>query len=64
MNNFLLKYLAVFFIVTLSSCSYKPIFSESNYNFEINEIIFIGEKYINRIIKKTDKIFKRKLFMY
>ena len=57
MNNSFLKYLAVFFILTLSACSYKPIFSESNYNFEINEIIFIGEKYINRIIKnKLDLI--------
>ena len=57
MNNFFLKYLAVFFILTLSACSYKPIFSESNYNFEINEIIFSGERYINRIIKnKLDLI--------
>ena len=57
MNNFFLKYVAVFFVLTLSACSYKPIFSESNYNFEINEIIFIGEKYINRIIKnKLDLI--------
>ena len=57
MNNFFLKYLAVFFILTLSGCSYKPIFSESNYNFGINEIIFSGERYINRIIKnKLDLI--------
>ena len=57
MNNFFLKYLAVFFILTLTACSYKPIFSESNYNFEINEIIFSGERYINRIIKnKLDLI--------
>tara|TARA_Y100000992_G_scaffold293017_1_gene251162 strand:- start:11 stop:487 length:477 start_codon:yes stop_codon:yes gene_type:complete len=61
MNNFLLKYLAVFFIVTLSSCSYKPIFSEKNYNFEINEITFSGERYINRIIQsKLDLIKKEK----
>ena len=57
MNNFFLKYLAVFFILTLSACSYKPIFSESNYNFEINEIIFSSERYINRTIKnKLDLI--------
>ena len=57
MNNFFLKYLAVFFMLTLSACSYKPIFSESNYNFEINEIIFSGERYINRTIKnKLDLI--------
>ena len=61
MNNFFLKYLPVFLILTLSACSYKPIFSESNYNFEINEIIFSGERYINRIIKnKLDLIKKEK----
>ena len=58
MNNFFLKYLAVFFILTLSGCSYKPIFSESNYNFEINEIIFSGERYINRIIKNKFDLIK------
>ena len=57
MNNFFLRYLAVFFILMLSACSYKPIFSESNYNFEISEIIFSGERYINKIIKnKLDLI--------
>ena len=57
MNNFFLKYLAVFFILTLTACSYKPIFSESNYNFEISEILFSGDRYINRIIKnKLDLI--------
>ena len=58
MNNFFLKNLAVFFILTLSACSYKPIFSESNYNFEINEIIFSGERYINRIIKNKFDLIK------
>ena len=57
MNNFFLRYLAVFFILMLSACSYKPIFSESNYNFEISEIISIDEKNINKIIKnKLDLI--------
>ena len=61
MNNFFLKYLAVFFILTLTACSYKPIFSESNYNFEISEILFSGDRYINRIIKnKLDLIKKEK----
>ena len=61
MNNFFLKYLAIFFMLTLSACSYKPIFSESNYNFEISEILFSGDRYINRIIKnKLDLIKKEK----
>ena len=51
MSNFFLRYLAVFLITVVTACSYKPIFSENNYNFEINEIIFSGERYINRIIK-------------
>ena len=61
MNNFLLKILSVFLIITLSACSYKPIFSENNYNFEINETLLSGEKLINRIIKgKLDLIKKEK----
>ena len=61
MNNFFIRYLLIFFILTLPACSYKPIFSEKNYNFEINEIVFSGEKYINRIIKnKLDLIRKDK----
>ena len=59
MSNFFLRYLAVFFITVLSACSYKPIFSENNYNFEINEIIFSGERYINRIIKNKLGLIKK-----
>ena len=59
MSNFFLRYLAVFFITVLSACSYKPIFSENNYNFEINEIIFSGERYINRIIKNKLNLIKK-----
>ena len=59
MSNFFLRFLAVFFITVLSACSYKPIFSENNYNFEINEIIFSGERYINRIIKNKFDLIKK-----
>ena len=59
MSNFFLRYLAVFFITVLSACSYKPIFSENNYNFEINEIIFSGERYVNRIIKNKLGLIKK-----
>ena len=54
-----MRYLAVFCMIILSSCSYKPVFSEKNYNFEINEIIFSGEKYINRIIKNKFDLIKK-----
>ena len=59
MSNFFLRYLAVFLITVVTACSYKPIFSENNYNFEINEIIFSGERYINRIIKNKFDLIKK-----
>ena len=46
MNNIFLKIL-FFLLIGISACSYKPIFSEKNYNFEIEKIIFRGEKNIN-----------------
>ena len=58
MNKFL-KFLAFFLILILTACSYKPIFSENNYNFEINDIIFTGERYINRIIKNNLDLIKK-----
>ena len=59
MTNFFLRYLTVFCMIILSACSYKPVFSEKNYNFEINEIIFSGERYINRIIKSKFDLIKK-----
>ena len=58
MSKELKRYISLFFIITLTSCSYKPIFSEKNYNFEINEILFTGEKYINRIIESKFNLIK------
>ena len=46
-------------MIMLPACSYKPVFSENNYNFEINEIIFSGERYINRIIKNKFDLIKK-----
>ena len=46
-------------LITLVSCSYKPIFSERNYNFEINEIKFIGEEDVNKIIKRNLRLIKK-----
>ena len=50
MNNIFIKTLTFCLIIGLSACSYKPIFSEQNYGFEIEKIILSGEKNINRII--------------
>jgi|LULJ01.1.fsa_nt_gb outer membrane lipopolysaccharide assembly protein LptE/RlpB len=67
MNNKIKKTLIIFLILGLTSCSYKPIFSEKNYNFEIDQIFLVGNKNINKIvqdklqfIKKSDKTNKKK----
>ena len=52
MNKTLTKFVLVFMILGLTSCSYSPIFSEKNYNFEINEILLTGEKDINKILRE------------
>ena len=58
MSKKLKRYISLFFIITLTSCSYKPIFSEKNYNFEINEILFTGDKYVNKIIESKFNLIK------
>ena len=52
MNKTLAKFVLVFMILGLTSCSYSPIFSEKKYNFEINEIVLTGEKDINKILRE------------
>ena len=52
MNKTLAKFVLVFMILGLTSCSYSPIFSEKNYDFEINEIVLTGEKNINKILRE------------
>ena len=42
MNKTIAKFILVFMILGLTSCSYNPIFSAKNYNFEINEIVLTG----------------------
>lgn len=67
MNKFLIKKTYLIIFLAIAACSYKPIFAEREYNFEIVEIIFSGEKDINRIIsnklsliKANDKGIKKK----
>ena len=52
MNKTLAKFVLVLMILELTSCSYSPIFSQKNYNFEINEIVLTGEKDINKILRE------------
>ena len=58
MNNTFVKITIFFFLLSASACSYKPIFSEKEYGFEIEEIILNGEKNINRIINNKLKFIK------
>tara|TARA_B100001778_G_C18469925_1_gene575302 strand:- start:250 stop:726 length:477 start_codon:yes stop_codon:yes gene_type:complete len=50
MNKILIKIGLLILIIVLTSCSYSPIFSEKNYNFEIDDVTLIGEKEINKLI--------------
>ena len=59
MNNILSKIIPLIFMLMLFSCTYKPIFSEKNYNFKIDEILFKGEKDINKEIKQGLSLIKR-----
>ena len=47
------------FILVITSCSYKPIFSEKNYNFQIDEIILSGDNDVNRIINRKLTMIKK-----
>ena len=58
MNKILVKFIILIFMISASACSYKPIFSEKEYGFEIEEIIIDGEKDINRIINNKLKFVK------
>lgn len=58
MNKILTKVIILFFVISVSACSYKPIFSEKEYGFEIEEIILNGEMNINRIINNKLKFIK------
>ena len=58
MNKYLIKTSLIILIFLNLACSYNPIFSQKNYNFEINEILFSGEKEINRIIENKLNLIK------
>tara|TARA_Y100000816_G_C26103070_1_gene585153 strand:+ start:1523 stop:1999 length:477 start_codon:yes stop_codon:yes gene_type:complete len=59
MNSFNIKYIYAILLIVLTSCSYQPIFSEKNYNFEINEIEYSGDKQISNIIKNKLNLIKK-----
>ena len=58
MNKILSKTIILFLLFGITGCSYKPIFLEKNYNFEIQEIFLDGDKDINRNIKNKLEFIK------
>ena len=58
MNKIFIKTIILFLIIELNACSYKPIFLEKNYEFEIEKISLVGEKDINSIINSKLKLIK------
>ena len=59
MNNILIKALIFILIISGTSCYYKPIFLEKDYDFEIKKIFTDGDKDINRIIKNKLEFIKK-----
>ena len=58
MNKILNKIIIFFLLLIITACSYKPIFLEKSYDFEIQEIFLTGDKNINRTIKNKLKFIK------
>ena len=58
MNKILVKTIILFLLFGITSCSYKPIFLEKNYDFQITEIFLVGDKDINRNIQNKLKFIK------
>ena len=58
MNKILVKTIILFLLFGITSCSYKPIFLEKSYDFQIKEISLIGDKDINRTIQNKLKFIK------
>ena len=58
MNKILVKTIILFLLFGITSCSYKPIFLEKNYDFQIKEISLIGDKDINRTLQNKLKLIK------
>ena len=59
MNKIFSKIITIAFIFVTTSCSYKPIFSEKNYNFQIDKLILSGDEDVNRIIDKQLTLIKK-----
>ena len=59
MNKIFSKIITIAFIFVTTSCSYKPIFSEKNYNFQIDELILSGDEDVNSVIDRQLSMIKK-----
>ena len=59
MNKLKINLVALFSIFFLISCSYEPIFSQRNYNIELESFTLSGEKDINKVIEDQLSLFKK-----
>ncbi len=59
MTKFLIKISFLSLILIVTSCGYNPMFTQKNYNFEVGEVIFNGEKEINKIIENKLNIIQK-----
>ncbi len=63
------KIILILLLIVNNNCSYKPVLATKNYDFQIVDINFQGEEYINKEIEKKllqnsngDKEYKLNLF--
>ncbi len=61
MNKKLLRNILISTIFLLNSCSYEPIFSKKDYGFSLGEIIFVGDKTVNKNIKNRLSFINKKV---
>ena len=59
MNKIFSKIIIIVLILFATSCSYKPIFSEKSYNFEIGELNLSGDNDINKVIDRKFTMIKK-----
>ena len=60
MNKLFFKIKTIFLIFILTACSYKPIFIQKEYSFEIKNVLFVGDSEVNRLIDNKLNLIKNK----
>ncbi len=60
MNKLFFKIKTIFLIFIVTACSYKPIFIQKEYSFEIKNVLFVGDSEVNRLIDNKLNLIKNK----